>query len=42
MGCEVLARGEIVTIVGNELYQLQAYGNPEPLKAIGFTFRAVE
>lgn len=34
--------GIIVTIVGNELYHLQAYGNPEPLKAIGFTFRAAE
>lgn len=34
--------GIVVTIVGGELYQLQSYGNPEPLKAIAFTFRSTE
>lgn len=29
----------VVTILGDELYQLQAYGNPEPLKAIAQTLR---
>lgn len=30
----------VVTILGDELYQLQAYGNPEPLKDIALTLRA--
>jgi hypothetical protein len=31
--------GIVVTIVGGQLYQLQAYGNPTPLPAIAFTLR---
>ena len=34
--------GIVVTIVGGQLYQLQAYGNPGPLPAIAYTFRASE
>lgn len=31
--------GIVVTILGGQLYQLQAYGNPAPLRAIAETFR---
>ncbi|MCB0215096.1 MAG: hypothetical protein H6648_05260 [Caldilineae bacterium] len=31
--------GIVLTIVGNQLYQLQAFGDPRPLPAIAFTFR---
>lgn len=34
--------GIVVTIVADELFQIQAYGNPRPLKAIAFTFRSAE
>lgn len=32
----------LLTIIGDQLYQLQAYGDPEPLRAIGATLRAAE
>jgi hypothetical protein len=34
--------GIVITIVGGQLYQLQAYGNPAPLPAIAYTFRESE
>ncbi len=41
-GAMTVDTGIVLSAIGDQLFQLQAYGDPRPLPAIAFTFRAMD